>query len=79
MLDIEDAKAPPPTPDRAASIAKVTHVVSAFCSAMPTPRDGAINSSEVTKITLRPPEIAIMNEFGIRSVAPASPAMAGRV
>ena len=79
MFDIEEAKAPPPTPDRAASMAKVIQVVSAFCSAMPTPSDGAISSSDVTKITLRPPEIAIMNELGMRSVAPASPAIAGSV
>ena len=31
------------------------------------------------KFTLRPPQIAIMNEFGILSVAPARPATAGSV
>ena len=30
-------------------------------------------------LTLRPPQMEIMNEFGIRSVAPASPATAGNV
>ncbi len=30
-------------------------------------------------LTLRPPQMAIMNEFGMRSVAPAKPATAGSV
>ena len=53
--------------------------VSGFCSAMPAPRAGSISSNVVMNLTLRPPQIAIMNEFGIRSVAPTRPATAGRV
>jgi hypothetical protein len=79
MLDIDDAKAPPPMPDRQARIAKVIHAVPELWSAMPTPSAGATSSRLVTKITFRPPEMAIMNEFGIRSVAPARPAIAGSV
>ncbi len=38
-----------------------------------------MSSAVVMEMTFRPPEMAIMNEFGIRRVAPARPAMAGRV
>jgi hypothetical protein len=38
-----------------------------------------MSSAVVTAITFRPPEMAIIKEFGIRSVAPTSPAIAGSV
>ena len=48
-------------------------------SAKPVPSAGRINNKDVMNFTLRPPQIAIMNEFGMRNVAPESPATAGSV
>ena len=42
-------------------------------------RAGTISSTVVMNFTFRPPQMAIMNEFGIRRVAPARPATAGNV
>ena len=77
MLDIDDANAPPPTPDSAANTRNVLKDVCGSCNAMPIPSAGRISSSVVSVLTFRPPEIATMNELGIRNVAPASPATAG--
>ena len=79
MLDIDDAKTPPPTPARDARMMKTWKGVSGFCSAIPAPRAGRISSSVVMKLALRPPEMATMNAWGMRSVAPARPATAGSV
>ena len=79
MLDIDEAKAPPPTPEMPASTTKVKNGVSGFCSAMPAPTAGRHSIRVVMNLTFRPPQMAIMNEFGMRSVAPIRPATAGRV
>ena len=79
MFDIDEAKAPPPMPENAASTTKVRKDVSGSPSARPAPSAGISNSRVVMNLTLRPPLMAIMNEFGIRKVAPASPATAGKV
>ena len=46
---------------------------------MPAPAAGIISRAVVRKMVLRPPAMRIMNDAGIRSVAPVRPAMAVRV
>ena len=79
MLDIDDANAPPPTPESAANRTSVRNGVSGFCSANPAATAGRMSSNVVMNFTLRPPQSEIMKELGMRSVAPARPATAGRL
>ena len=46
---------------------------------MPAPNAGASSNAVLTAITLRPPAMAIRKAFGMRSVAPVSPATAVKV
>src|SRR3990172_11645595 len=79
MLDIEQAKLPPPMPDRNAHNWNTHSGVVLSCNAMPVPMAGMINSAEVRKMVLRPPHRRMKNEAGMRSVAPISPEIALRV
>ncbi|MEW8547887.1 MAG: hypothetical protein AB2693_30645 [Candidatus Thiodiazotropha sp.] len=79
MLDMEEAKLPPPKPDRNASTWNTHSGVFGSCSANPVPAAGSINSAVVKKMVFRPPAIRIKKLDGIRRVAPVRPAMAARV
>ena len=79
ILLIEEAKLPPPNPDSNAIAAKNVYGVLMSLSATPVPSAGIARSAVVTKMTFLPPPMAMRNEFGSRSVAPAKPAIAGRV
>jgi len=79
MLLIEQAKLPPPMPERKASSWNTHSGVSWLCSAKPAPAAGIISSAVVRKMVLRPPAMRIMNDAGMRRVAPVRPAMAVRV
>ncbi len=79
MLLIEQAKLPPPMPERKASNWNTHSGVSWLCSAKPAPAAGIISSAVVRKMVLRPPAMRIMNDAGMRRVAPVRPAMAVRV
>ncbi len=76
MLDIDDAKLPPPTPDHSAISWKAHSGQSLCCSTMPVPMAGASSIAVVRKMVLRPPARRIRNEAGMRIVAPEMPAMA---
>src|SRR3990170_6131960 len=76
MLDMEQAKLPPPIPDRNAHSWNTHSGVVLSCSAMPVPKAGIIRSAEVRKIVLRPPQRRIKNDAGMRMVAPISPEIA---
>jgi hypothetical protein len=76
MLDIEQAKLPPPMPDRNAQAWNTHSGVFLSCSAMPVHTAGMISSADVRKMVLRPPDRRMKNEAGIRIVAPIRPAMA---
>ncbi len=79
MFDIDDAKLPPPKPDKNARIWKTHSGVWVSSRATPVPTAGTINNDVVRKTVLRPPEIRMKKLFGIRNVAPVKPAMAVRV
>lgn len=76
MLDIDEAKLPPPTPDHSAISWKTHSGHSGCCSAMPVPMAGASSMEVVRKMVLRPPAMRIRKEAGMRMVAPEMPAMA---
>src|SRR3972149_6897003 len=77
MFDIDEAKAPPPTPERVARTTRERKETFGSWRAMPAPNIGTIRSREGMAMALRPPEMAIMKELGRRRVAPARPATAG--
>ena len=79
MLDIEEAKLPPPKPDKKAKSWNTHNGVFLSCSAKPAPMAGIINSAVVKNMVLRPPAIRIKKLLGIRRVAPVKPAIAARV
>ena len=79
MLDIDDAKLPPPKPDKRASSWKIQSGVSGFCKAIPVPAAGNMSSAVVKKIVLRPPAMRIKKLLGMRKVAPVRPAIAIKV
>jgi len=79
MFDIEHAKLPPPMPDSSASSWNTHSGVSRLCSAKPVPAAGIISSAVVSHTVLRPPQMRMKNEAGMRSVAPDRPAMAAIV
>ena len=76
MLLIEQAKLPPPIPESSAKAWNTQNGVPGFIKAIPVPAAGIINSAVVRKMVLRPPAMRIMNDAGMRSVAPARPASA---
>ncbi len=75
MFDIEQAKLPPPIPESSAISWKTQSGVALSCSAMPVPIAGIMSSAVVRKIVLRPPAMRMKKEAGMRSVAPARPAI----
>jgi len=79
MLDIDDAKFPPPMPESTASAWNTQSGVSCDMSANPVPAAGIMSSAVVKKIVFRPPAMRIRKLLGILSVAPVSPAIADRV
>ena len=79
MLDMEQAKLPPPMPDRNAHSWNTHSGVALSCSAMPVMNAGMISSALVRKMVLRPPARRMKNDAGMRNVAPIRPAMAVRV
>ncbi len=79
ILLMEQAKLPPPIPESNASNWKTQSGVRVSCRAMPAPTAGTISNAVVRTMVLRPPAIRIMNDAGMRSVAPARPDMAVRV
>ena len=76
ILDMDEAKLPPPKPDNSASTWNFHSGVFISCKAMPAPTAGNINNAVVKKMVLRPPQSLIKKLLGIRSVAPVSPAIA---
>src|SRR3989304_4388845 len=79
MLDMEQAKLPPPMPDKNAHTWNTHSGVDLSCNAMPVPMAGMIKSAEVRKMVFPPPQRRMKNEAGMRSVAPISPEIALRV
>ena len=78
MLDMEQAKLPPPMPLRNAQAWNTHSGVFLSCSAMPVQMAGTISNTEVRNMVLRPPESLMKNDAGMRSVAPIRPAIAVR-
>ena len=76
MLDIDEAKLPPPTPHHSAINWNDHSGHSGCCSTMPVPMAGASSIVVVRKMVLRPPARRMKNEAGMRIVAPEMPAMA---
>ena len=76
MLAIEQAKLPPPMPDSSAMSWNTHSGVSRLCSAMPVPTAGTISSAVVSHTVLRPPQMRMKKEAGMRVVAPDRPAIA---
>jgi hypothetical protein len=78
MLDMEQAKLPPPMPESRASSWNTHRGVSLSCRATPVPKAGIISRAVVRKMVLRPPAMRMKKEDGMRRVAPDRPAMAVR-
>src|SRR3989338_6023769 len=76
MLDMEQAKLPPPMPDRNAQHWNTHSGVVLSCREMPVPMAGMMSSAEVRKMVLRPPQRRIKNDAGMRMVAPIRPEIA---
>jgi len=79
MLDIEEAKLPPPKPDSKAMSWNTQSGVSGESSAIPVPAAGIISSAVVKKIVFRPPAMRMRKLLGMRKDAPVRPAIADRV
>ena len=79
MFDIEDAKFPPPIPERKARIWNCQSGVAGSRRARPVPAAGMTSRSVVRKIVFRPPAMRMKKVLGMRRVAPARPATADRV
>ena len=77
MFDIDEAKLPPPRPDRKASSWK-THSGVSWLQQRESRADrpGIINSEVVKKMVFRPPAIRMKKLLGIRRLAPVRPAIA---
>ena len=76
MLDMDEAKFPPPMPDSRARNWNCHSGVSGSCRAIPVPAAGIISRAVVKKMVLRPPAIRMKNVLGMRRVAPDRPAIA---
>ncbi len=75
MLDIDEAKLPPPRPERKAISWNTHSGVSWLSRAKPVPAAGIISNAVVKKIVLRPPAMRMKKLLGMRNVAPVSPAI----
>ena len=75
MLDMEQAKLPPPMPDSSARAGTPTGRLQ-VCSAMPVPRPGSSAARWSATPMLRPPQMRMKKEAGMRVVAPDRPAIA---
>ena len=62
MLDIEEAKLPPPKPHRMAMAMKCQNGVDGSCTAMPSHTAGIISDAVEIAVQRRPPKIGTMNE-----------------
>ena len=62
MLDIEEAKLPPPKPQSSASTRKIQYGVAGFCTAYPIPTAGSISDQVASVVHNRPPKIGTTNE-----------------
>src|SRR6218665_2358775 len=79
ILDIDEAKFPPPRPDHKAISWNTHKGHSGCCSATPVPMAGASSMAVVRKMVLRPPAMRIRKLAGMGMVAPEMPAMAVKV
>ena len=75
---MDEAKAPPPTPERSAATRRTLKGALELLRAIPARSMGMHRSKEVMKTTLRPPDTWVMKELGMRRVPPESPATPGR-
>ena len=78
MFAIDDAKAPPPTPEKPAAMITWRYEGPPSESASAIQMHGIARRTDVKKTTLRPPTMGVTNEFGRRKMPPESPADAGR-
>ena len=74
---MDEANAPPPTPDNREQASKKFKLTSGFLRAIPASIIGNASKNVVQKITFLPPAHWVMKEFGIRRVPPEIPATAG--
>lgn len=75
---MDEANAPPPTPESKAHAISTLKEQSLSDNTMPAISIGAHSKRDVEKTTFLPPETWVRNELGIRSVPPESPATPGR-
>ena len=73
---MDDAKLPPPKPDKSASAWNTHNGVFISFKAMPVPMAGSINNAVVKNMVLRPPAMRTKKLLGMRKVAPLKPEMA---
>ena len=78
MLLIDDANAPPPVPLNHAATRRTLNGVSVRFIAAAVMIMGMANMIDVLNTTLRPPQIWVMKELGMRKVPPERPATAGK-
>ncbi len=78
MLVIDDAKFPPPTPAKAATIMNIVYDVSGRFITHSVSTVGTSNSSALTIVQLRPPNLAGATVYGMRIAAPTSVGTATR-
>src|SRR5574343_2112016 len=76
MLDIEQAKLPPPMPERRAISWNTQRGVCWLWRALPVPKAGIMSRAVGSQTVLRPPHMRMKNDAGMRVVAPDRPAMA---
>src|SRR5215467_4125631 len=62
MFAMDEAKLPPPSPQRSASARKMKYGVDGFCTAYPMPTAGIISDQVATVVHNRPPKIGTMKE-----------------
>src|SRR6478752_5900899 len=70
MLAMELAKLPPPKPARAATTSMIPNGVSGLPTTTPSRIEGMSRSAAEIIVQLRPPNLATMNVYGKRIVAP---------
>jgi len=74
---MDEANAPPPTPESNEQDKSKLKGTSAFFNAIPAISMGSASNMLVLNTTFRPPEHCVMKELGIRKVPPDIPATAG--
>jgi len=79
MLLIDAAKAPPPSPESMAAMARVRKRGSGRLSSHDASEHGTMSIIEVSIIVIRPPIGSIANELMMRKAPPAKPASEGSV